>query len=86
MLWLIIMFLAFLAIAPIRQRFFATWRFTLPALAGLVIGLYLAAFLVTFGTPPWTMLFLPAVMAIGLGTEGRRWLDKNFGPPRDRWS
>lgn len=86
MLLLVIIFLLVLAIAPIRQRFFAAWRFTIPAVAGLVVGLVLAAFLVSFGVPAWTMLFLPFVMAFGLGAEGKRWFDENFGPPKDRRS
>ena len=83
MLWLIVIFLLILVIAPIRQRFFGAWRFTIPAVAGLVVGFVLAAFLVSFGLPAWTMLFLPFVMAMGLGSEGKRWFDENLGAPKD---
>lgn len=86
MLWLIVIILLILVIAPIRQRFFAAWRFTIPAVAGWVVGIVLAAFLVSFGVPAWVMLFLPFVMAMGLGAEGKRWFDGNFGPPKDRRS
>jgi len=86
MLCLIIISLLILVIAPIRQRFFAAWRFTIPAVAGLVIGICLAAFLVSFGVPAWAMLFLPFVMARGLGAAGKQWFDENLRPPKDRRS
>ena len=83
MLCLIIISLLILVIAPIRQRFFAAWRFTIPAVAGLVVGICLAGFLVSFGVSAWAMLFLPFAIALGLGAEGKRWFDENFGPPKD---
>ena len=75
--------LAVLLIAgPLRRGMLAAWRFTFPAAAGLIGGFILAAFLVRFGLPGWTMLFLPCVFAMGIGSAGKQWLDENFGPPK----
>jgi hypothetical protein len=82
MFWLIAIVLLVLVIAPLRNAFFAAWRFTIPAAAGLIAGVALAAFLVRFGLPGWTMLFMPCVFAMGIGSAGKQWLDENFGPPK----
>jgi len=86
-IWILLAIPALLLVGgPLRRRFLTAWRFTIPAVAGLVVGICLAGFLVSFGVPAWAMLFLPFVMAMGLGAEGKRWFDENFGPPKDRRS
>jgi uncharacterized membrane protein len=82
-IWILLAIPALLLVAgPLRRRFLSAWRFTIPAVAGLVVGIVLAAFLVSFGLPAWTMLFLPCVFAMGIGSAGKQWLDENFGPPK----
>ena len=85
--WILLAITAVLLVTgPLRRRFVNAWRFALPAAAGLVVGLVLAALLVSFGVPGWAMLLLPPTMALGLGAEGRKWFDDNLGPPRERRS
>jgi hypothetical protein len=85
MLWLLIVTsVLVLLIAPLRQGFFAHWRFTIPAAGALVGGLVLTAFLVSFGVPAWAMLILPPLLALHIGAAGKAWLDQNLGPRTDR--
>jgi len=84
-IWILLVIPALLLVAGLlRRRFLSAWRFTIPAVAGLVAGFVLAAFLVRFGVPGWAMLFLPFVMAMGLGAAGKQWFDENLGSPKDK--
>jgi len=81
--WLLMVGLTIVLVAPLRRAFFCSWRFTVPAVAALLGGLVFTAWLVGFGIPGWAMLFLPPVMALGVGAGAKQWLDQNLGPPRD---
>jgi hypothetical protein len=83
-LWAIGAAVIVFVVGPIRKAFFAAWRFTLPAVAGLVGGIFFTSWLVSFGVPDWSMYFLPTVTAFGCGTAGKGWLDQNLGSPGNR--
>lgn len=82
--WLAVAIGVFLLIGPLRRRCLAAWRFLLPAVIGLIGGYIFAGFLVSFGLPAWTMLFMPVAIALSFGAEGKAWLDKTLGPPYQR--
>lgn len=80
MIWLLIAVGVVLLMAgPLRKRFLAAWRFTLPAVASGILGFVLAGMFVKAGAPAWMMIVGPVIAALMIGGAGKKWFDDNVG-------
>ena len=82
MFWLIVVFLFMLMVAPIRQAFFASWRFTLPAITGFVFALVMLRNVMKLNLPGFAVLGIGILVAIEAGVVGLQCLNETFGSKR----
>ena len=79
MLWLISIVAILLLAGPLRRVFFGAWRFTIPLVVSIVVGLDVGAFLVGFGLPPYVILMSPVAAVLVVMPAIRAWLNENIG-------
>jgi hypothetical protein len=78
---LFMLFVVLLLIAgPLRKPLLASWRTTLPVIAGGFLGFSFAVVFVRFGAPAWTLILGPLAGVLIIGSEGRKWFHDNFPP------
>ena len=82
MFWLIVVFLLMLMVAPIRRAFFASWRFTLPAIAGFVFALAMLRGVMKPNLPGLMVLGIAIFVAIEAGVTGLQPFNETSGSKR----
>jgi hypothetical protein len=68
-----------LLLGPLRRPFFRNWRFTVPAMAGAVLGWVVTSSGMRPSDPPWMPVIVSLVVGLGAGAGGKQWLDEVFG-------
>jgi hypothetical protein len=84
MLWLTVIFLLILLIAPVRKAFFSAWRFTLPAMIGFVFTVVMIRCVMKMNLPSLMVLGISTIVAIEAGVVGQHWFNETFGSNRQR--
>lgn len=79
MLWVIVIALFILVVAPARQVFFGAWRFTLPAVMGFVFAIIMLRSVMKANLPGFEVLGLAAFVAMVAGVEGLKIFNDTFG-------
>ncbi|MGA2916582.1 MAG: hypothetical protein ABSE89_11210 [Sedimentisphaerales bacterium] len=84
MYWLITLFAVMFVFAPVRKVFFATWRFFLPAIAGLIFALVMLKAVMKINLPGFMVLGISAYLAVQAGVIGMQYLNDIFGSNKPR--
>ena len=86
---LLVIFVIALLVGPLRRPLLRRATFTIPAIAGTIVGLGLGMFVAARAGIPGPMAALlglgaAAAMGVSLGEAFKNWFDRTFGgsPPR----
>lgn len=82
MVWLIMIFLVVLVVAPTRKAFFAAWRFTIPAIIGFVFAILMIRGVMKLNLPGLAVLGIGILVAIEAGVVVQQWFNETFGSKR----
>lgn len=84
MFWIFLILLMIILLGPLRRPYLRHGRYTIPATAGLIVGLIVGSYVMSLaGVSGLMALAIPIAMALGLaglwGQTAKGWSDRTFG-------